>query len=176
MTQIPLQSLTATIARDLADELGQALGKIKHCLGQLTDDQVWWRPSAAMNSAGNLMLHLAGNVRQWIVAGVGGAKDIRQRQQEFDERNPIPKLELLKRLETAVAEAQAAMARITTDEWQRVRRIQGFEVTGFGAALHSIAHFRGHEQEIVNLTRTQLGDRYRFAFVPATKEQGAAGA
>ena len=70
----------------LSDELAAALGRIAHCVGQLTDEQVWSRPTPAMNSIGNLMLHLAGNVRQLIVAGVGGEPDIRERQAEFDAR------------------------------------------------------------------------------------------
>jgi hypothetical protein len=167
-------TLCQTIAKELGNELTEAFNRIKHCLAQLSDKQIWWRPSAAMNSIGNLILHLAGNVRQWIVSGVGGAKDERERQKEFDERGPIPGADLLNRLEAVVADAKTSFEKPSADEWQRVRRIQGFEVTAFAAALHSVAHFRGHQQEIVNLTRAQLGERYRFAFVPATKEQGAA--
>jgi hypothetical protein len=167
-------SLSKLIAHELGDELAQALGRIEHCLGQLSDDQIWWRPAEKMNSIGNLMLHLAGNMRQWIVAGVGGAKDDRHRQGEFDERRHIPKTELLKKLKSTVSEATAALAKADAAEWQRMRRVQGFDVTGFAAALHSVSHFRGHTQEIIHLTRAQLGDRYRYAFVPATKEQGAA--
>ena len=166
-------TLSETLSRELADELNQAFGRIKHCVDQLTDAQVWWRPTETMNSIGNLLLHLAGNVRQWIVAGVGGAPDVRRRQSEFDERSPIAKAELLRRLETTVAEAIASLAKPDAAEWQRVRGIQGFEVTGLGAAMHSVAHFRGHTQEIIHQSRTILGDSYRFAFVPATKEQGA---
>jgi hypothetical protein len=167
-------SLSRLIAHELGDELTQALDRLKHCLNQLTDAQVWWRPAEAMNSIGNLLLHLAGNVRQWIVAGLGGAKDERFRQGEFDERRQIPKDELLAKLEATVAEAKAAMGQQTPEKWARVRRIQSFEVTGLGAAVHSVSHFRGHTQEIIHLTRTQLGERYKFDFVPKTKEQGAA--
>ncbi len=166
-------SLSDTVAHEFADELTQALGRIKHCLDQLTDAQVWQRPAEKLNSIGNLVLHLAGNVRQWIVSGVSGAPDNRRRQAEFDERGPIPKVDLWNKLWTTVADATAALAKPDDKEWQRIRRIQGFEVTGFGAALHSIAHFRGHTQEIIHQTREILGDGYRFAFVPATKEQGA---
>ncbi len=169
-----MKTFSQTIGHDLADELTQALARITHCVDQLSEEQLWWRPVPWMNSIGNLMLHLSGNVRQWIISGVGGAKDARHRQAEFDERGPIPKADLLKKLSATVTEANAAMAKPDEAEWQRVRRIQGFEVTGFGAALHSVSHFRGHTQEIVNLTRSQLGESYRFAFVPATKEQGAA--
>jgi len=73
--------------------LTKALDRIKHCLGQLTDEQIWRRESDAMNSIGNLILHLCGNLRQWIVAGIGAEKDVRQRPKEFSERGPIPKAE-----------------------------------------------------------------------------------
>lgn len=78
---------------EAAEELTNALARIEHCLGQLNDQQVWWRSQLSPNSIGNLMLHLYGNVRQWIVSGVGGASDMRPRPAEFAERGPIPKNE-----------------------------------------------------------------------------------
>ena len=65
--------LATAVGTEAANELTSALAKIKHCLGQLTDEQVWWRSWPSLNSIGNLILHLCGNVRQWIVAGLGGA-------------------------------------------------------------------------------------------------------
>jgi hypothetical protein len=83
------------LARAVGHEAGQvltsALGKINHCLGQLSDEQVWWRSQPSLNSIGNLILHLSGNLRQWLVAGLGDAKDVRDRPAEFAERGPIPK-------------------------------------------------------------------------------------
>ena len=75
-----------TVAAAANQELTNAFDRIRHCLGQLSDEQVWQRESEAMNSIGNLILHLCGNVRQWIVSGIGGAKDVRQRPNEFSER------------------------------------------------------------------------------------------
>ena len=80
----------ALVGRELADELGQAMGRIEHCLAQLTDTQAWWRPRADLNSVGNLVLHLTGNVRQLIGSELGGAPDARDRQAEFDARGPVP--------------------------------------------------------------------------------------
>src|SRR3954468_16609649 len=71
------------------------LQKIEKCISQLDDKQIWWRPNNASNSIGNLMLHLAGNIRQWIISGIGGAPDSRVRQLEFDETGPMPREELL---------------------------------------------------------------------------------
>lgn len=163
------QDITTATKNAAIDELGDAVEKIAHCLGQLTGEQVWWRPSPSMNSIANLILH----VRQWITAGVGGADDIRNRPLEFSEQGPIEKDELLRRLKAIVEEAKSAIANASTAYLVDRRRIQGFDVTGIGAVFHSVAHFRGHVQEIVHLTRTQLGDAYQFDFVPKTPEQGA---
>lgn len=147
--------------------------RIRHCLDQLTDAQLWWRPREGMNSIGNLVLHLCGNVRQWIIAGVPGAPDDRNRPQEFAERGPMPRGELLRRLEEVVREADATLAAVTDDQLLQPRRIQGFDETVLSAVFDSLAHFNGHTQEIVSLTRMQLGDSYRFAWAPTTPEQGA---
>jgi hypothetical protein len=125
-----------------------------------------------MNAIGNLLLHLSGNVRQWIVSGVGGAADTRRRWKEFEERTPVPKAELLARLDATVAEAVAAIRNLSADELARPRRIQSYDRTAAEAVFHSIAHFWGHTQEIVHMTRCQLGKAYQFEFVPQTKEQG----
>jgi uncharacterized damage-inducible protein DinB len=158
---------------ELGWELSRALERIRHCIDQLTDGQVWRRPAAGMNSVGHLLLHLTGNVRQWVVSGLGGAPDDRDRPAEFAETQPVPKADLWEKLRATVEEATAVLAAQTEAGWRRPRRIQGFEVTGLRAAINSVAHFQGHTQEIIHLTRAVLGDRYCFAWTPATKEQGA---
>lgn len=165
--------LAIQVGRAAADELAGALSKIKHCLDQLADDQVWSRPQPSLNSIGNLLLHLEGNLTQWIVCGIGGAADQRSRPAEFAEHGPIPTRQLLDRLEIAVAGAAAVLATVNAVELTRVRRIQGFEVTAMTAIFHSVPHFRGHTQEIVHATRGILGDAYRIQWQPLTPEQGA---
>jgi hypothetical protein len=153
--------------------LAASLQRLEHCLGQLTDAQLWWRPREAMNSIGNLVLHLCGNLRQWLVAGIGGAADVRDRPQEFAERGPIPRDELLGRLAQVVGEVDAALAGVSDGQLLEPRRIQGFDETVLSAVFDSLAHLAGHTQEVVCLTRLQLGDAYTFAWTPATPEQGA---
>jgi hypothetical protein len=165
--------LAAAVGRAANDEMHDALKRIRHCVDQLSQEQVWSRDGPAMNSIGNLILHLCGNVRQWIVAGMGGVPDARDRPAEFAERGPIAKAELLHRLEGVVIEATAALTRQTAADWLRTRRIQGYEVTGLAAVFNTVPHFRGHTQEIVHMTRQVLGDAYQFAWKPQTPEQGA---
>ena len=164
--------LSKAFCGEACTELQQAAATIEHCLGQLNDAQIWWRPSESMNSIANLMLHLCGNLRQWIISGIGGQDDVRDRPAEFSERGPLPRDALMSRLAATIADAQAALTAASAAALLQPRRIQAFDVTGMQAMFHSVAHFRGHTQEIVHLTRAQLGDDYKFALVPATPEQG----
>jgi Protein of unknown function (DUF1572) len=103
------EQLAAAVAGAASQELTKALDRINHCLGQLSDEQIWRRKTESMNSIGNLILHLCGNLRQWIVSGIGGEKDTWERSKEFSERGPIPKSELLRRLESVVDEARKVL-------------------------------------------------------------------
>jgi uncharacterized damage-inducible protein DinB len=133
------------------------LPRIERCVGQLSDDQLWWRPNEASNSIGNLMLHLSGNVRQWIVSGIGGATDVRRRQQEFDERGPLPRAEILQRLRDTVAEAARVLADFDPAGLLESRKIQGHEVTVLQAIYHVVEHFSMHTGQIILLTKAQTG-------------------
>jgi hypothetical protein len=173
----PLCSTYLTAARDC---LAEGMRKIEHCASQLSDEQVWWRPrqgegGGEMNSIANLMLHLAGNLRQWIISGVGGAKYVRNRPAEFADRSRAPAADVLVKLRQTVKEADAVLARLRAEDLTQPRRIQGFDTTVLAATFDTIAHFRGHTQEIIHMTREQLGPAYRFDFVPEGKEQESAG-
>ena len=88
------------------------LPKIEHCLAALSDEDVWWRANEGSNSIGNLLLHLDGSTRAWIVGVAGGSHSPRDRQREFDEREQIPRSALMSRLRQTLAEADEVLARL----------------------------------------------------------------
>ena len=132
--------------------------RIERCLEQLSDDNVWWRASPESNSIGNLLLHLAGNARQWIISGVGGAPDHRQRQQEFDERGSVPAADALARLRATVEEVDRVLAGVTAEELLERRTIQGCDVTVLEAIYQVVEHFSMHTGQIILLTKMRKGD------------------
>jgi uncharacterized damage-inducible protein DinB len=155
------------LARDFVGEarrhlLEDYLPKLERCLEQLTDEQVWWRASESSNSVGNLLLHLEGNARQWLVAGVGGAEDRRTRDREFGERASVPSALLLAALRATLAEADAALARLEPPALLERRRIQGRDVTVLGAVLHAVEHFSMHTGQIILLTKLHTGGDLAF--------------
>lgn len=151
----------------------RALDRIRHCLGQLDEEDIWWRPDENMNSIGILILHLCGNLRQWIISGVGGAKDARVRHLEFKPKELIPKAELQNNLTQVVGEISGVFSRIKPDILLKQRRIQGFDETVLSAIYSTLTHFELHAGQIVYITRLKLGDRYMISWKPANKEQGA---
>ena len=159
----------------LMNEIGQAfiarsrfhlakdfLPKIERCLAMLDGEQIWWRANSQSNSIGNLLLHLSGNVRQWIVCGVGGAADSRDRDSEFARRDVIPAGELLGRLKQTIDEADLALARIDTGKLLEKRTIQGYDVSMLEAILHVVEHFSMHTGQIIYITKQLTAHDLRF--------------
>lgn len=138
------------------------LPKIERCLERLTDEQVWWRASERSNSVGNLLLHLEGNLRQWVVGGVGGAADARVRDREFAERRLLPRGELLAALRAAVEEADGVLARLDPASLLETRRVQGLDVTLLSAVFHAVEHFSMHTGQIILLTKMLADDDLAF--------------
>ena len=127
-----------------------------------------------MNSLATIALHLCGNLRQWAVCPITGAPDRRDRPGEFSDRTRYTRAQLLQKLADTVAEADRAMATVTTAaQLTRPLRVQGFDISLLIAICDGVSHFKGHAQEIVYVTRMLLGERYKFLFVPISKEMGA---
>src|SRR5882762_89961 len=129
------------------------LPKIERCLELLSDEQIWWRANSQSNSIGNLLLHLSGNVRQWIVCGLGGAPDERDRDSEFAQRDTIPRDELLAKLKQTLSEADQALAKFDADHLLEKYLIQGCDVTALSAIYHVVEHFSMHTGQIVMMAK-----------------------
>ena len=129
------------------------LPKVERCLSLLTDQQIWWRPNSESNSIGNLLLHLSGNARQWIVCGVGGVADARDRDSEFAQREMIPREELRSLLKQTLREVDTTLAQFDPAKLLEMRTIQGLDVSVLEAILHVVEHFSMHTGQIILLTK-----------------------
>ena len=125
------------------------LTKLRAAVEALPADALWWRANAQSNSVGNLLLHLNGNVRQWIVAGVGGAQSTRDRAAEFSAQGGPGAAELLAQLEATLRDADAVLARLTASDLVERRLIQGREISVLEAVYHVVEHFSLHLGQII---------------------------
>lgn len=156
------------------------LAKIEHCFSQLSDEDIWWRPYESHNALGNIVIHLCGNMRQWLINGVQGTPDVRNRPAEFASREAIPATELIANLRQTINEADAVLeslleggAEMTSQRLMQVRRVQGFDVHVQAAIEDSVSHLAGHTQEIIWITRFRVGEDYQFFWKPSSPEEGA---
>ena len=136
--------------------------KIEAAIGRLSTADLWWRPSPGSNSVGNLILHLAGNTRQWIVHGLGGAEDRRQRASEFERTEGLGATELLALLRQSTAAADRVLRDLDPADLLAERHIQGLAVTGFGAVYHVVEHFSMHTGQILYLVKLRSGQSLDF--------------
>ncbi len=138
-------------------KLRQLNERIHDCVNRLGEDEVWARGHAAENSIGNLMLHLSGNVRQWIVSAIGGLVDTRDRESEFAATGGISRQELLDRLGHTIEEAAAALEKLPPARLRETVAPQGYEVTVLEAVYHVVEHFAQHTGQIIFATKMLTG-------------------
>lgn len=133
--------------------LEENLPRIEKCFALLSEEEVWQAPNPASNSMANLILHLCGNIRQYIVSSLGNQPDTRQRDEEFATRNGYNKEELQQKINNTIAEAVQTIQDCSEEDMMRSRMVQGFELTGLGIILHVVEHYTYHVGQIAYYTK-----------------------
>ena len=137
--------------------LEQYWPRLRKAVETLSDEQIWWRPNDASNSIGNLLLHLNGNVWQWLVASFNRLEDKRDRPAEFNATGDLSASDLLDRLGQTIDEAAKVLARLTPEELLSSWQIQGYTVSGLAAVYQVVEHFGLHYGQIIYITKMQEG-------------------
>ncbi len=138
------------------------LPKIQTCLEILPEVDLWWRPNDISNSVGNLLLHLAGNLNQWVVVGVGSGEDHRRRDREFSASEGKDAATLFQQLQQTVHRATQALEELDTEALNQKVTIQGINVTVLGAIYHAVEHFSMHVGQIIYITKLRTGTDLNF--------------
>jgi len=137
--------------------LTQFWPRLKACVEPLSEEQIWWKPNDASNSIGNLILHLNGNVRQWLVASFNREQDARDRPAEFAAASGLTAAQLLERLGATLNDAAAVLARLTEADLTAPYHIQGYHVTGLEAVYQVVEHFGLHYGQIAYIAKSLSG-------------------
>lgn len=143
-----LAASTAKLRSDMA--------QIARCAALLTDEQAWSRPNEHCNSVANLILHLTGNVSQWICAGLGGDEISRDRPAEFAAREVRPVRPLTEALQRTIERAIALISVLDEVALAKRHTIQKYEVSGLLAIFHVVEHFSFHTGQIIHITKSIL--------------------
>mgnify|MGYP000428948456 CR=1 FL=1 len=143
-------------------KLRQLSERIGVCLSKLSEEQVWARKSANENAIGNIVLHLCGNLRQWIGHGVAGLPDIRERDAEFNAIGGTGISGLRSHLEKTVAEAVTAIEQVPAADLLTIVNVQKYSIPKMEAIYHVVEHFAEHTGQIIFATKLLTGDELGF--------------
>ncbi len=126
------------------------------CLDKLSEQQIWQRPNPSSNSVANLVLHLCGNITQYIISSLGGEPDVRRRDEEFSPKEGTSRSELKTLMQSTSDKATGIIASCSEEELLRSRMVQGFEMSGIGIVIHVVEHYSYHTGQISYITKQLL--------------------
>ena len=154
-------------------KINNAFERIIHCLDQLEEEHIWYRPDNSVNSIGIILNHLCGNLRQWIISGIGGLEDIRNRPLEFSDSTKLSKTELVNKFQEIIGDSKKTINNFDPGNLLERLRIQGFEESALSAIYGTVNHLELHAGQITYITRLILKSNYKLKWIPETKEQDA---
>jgi uncharacterized damage-inducible protein DinB len=154
-----------------ADYLGSFLGRIEASVARLSEEQVWWRPNPVTNSVGNHLLHLQGNLSQWVLAGLGGIPYERHRSHEFAALSGPRKQELLDGTRDVIRRCQTVIRALPSAKLLEPMKIQGCPTDGTHAVIHVVEHTSYHTGQIVHIAKALLGCHAEIEFFPQHRNE-----
>jgi Uncharacterized protein conserved in bacteria len=156
------QALTQSFIEDSIHYMELNVPRIANCLNRLSEEQIWQQPNPSCNSIANLVLHLCGNITQYMLSSLGGAEDIRQRDLEFSTKAGYDKAMLIAKITEVNNRAAEAMRQQDTTSLLKKRMVQGFDMTGLAIIVHVTEHFSYHVGQIALLTKLMVGEDLGF--------------
>lgn len=150
--------------QEVSRRLEESVSRLHICLGLLTTEEIWRKPNEHSNSVGNIILHLCGNMRQWVLSGLGDFPDSRERDTEFSQHDPISSDMLLDKVDEVMNEVESLLKKMGEEKLLASYRVQGFSETGIAILLHVVEHFSYHVGQItyyVKLTKDIDTDYYK---------------
>ena len=147
------QSVSEEFIKQAIYRVQENTPKIEKCLDELSEEEVWKRPNASSNSIGNIIVHLCGNITQYIHSSLGNVVDRRERDKEFSVEGGLNKRELFHQLKATVDKAIAIIQNVNQDDLLRKRSVQAYELSAIGIILHVVEHYSYHTGQIIFWTK-----------------------
>jgi hypothetical protein len=139
-------------------KMEQMTAHVEDCLARLNEEQIWQRGAKHENTIGNLVLHLCGNIRQWMIHGIGGEADVRTRDAEFAAAGGISKSHLAAKLRDTVTGAIRILRGVMPEQLTEIVHPQDADITVLEAIYQVVGHFQQHTGQIILLTKHLSGE------------------
>jgi uncharacterized damage-inducible protein DinB len=140
--------------------LARSESEIARCCDRLSDEQMWHRGGEHENSIANLLLHLAGNMRQWILHGIAGEDDVRRRDDEFATVPTMEAREARLLFQATLAECRGVLDSLPPERLLDIIDPQPGgtwrNLTILEAIFQVVGHVQMHAGQIIVLTKQML--------------------
>ena len=140
----------------------ECMPRIKQCIELLSEEQLWLKPNQNSNSIGNLVLHVCGNIRQYVMSGIGGLPDVRERSAEFAESGPLPRQELYELMDLLLGDVDTVLTTINPQDLILIKKVQGFDMSVASILIHITEHISYHTGQIAYATKLMQDIDLRF--------------
>lgn len=157
-----MMTISHHVKNECIRRMDESITKITSSMELLDAEQIWYRPNDASNSIGNLLLHLNGNITQYILSTLGGKPDERQRSREFSERTKLSGFDLLQKLKTTIADATSLILKLREDQLIQNYSVQCYTETGIGVLIHVTEHLSYHTGQITYITKMVTARDLKF--------------
>ena len=151
----PVEFCDALVTETRRRLFGEGIPRIAKCLDVLTEEEIWLKPNENSNSVGNIILHLCGNVRQWLGAGLGKLPKVRQRDEEFSTKGGFNKKEILEKLKELQEMSESVLDKVTAEDLLTVHEVQVYQETGLSILVHVTEHFSYHVGQITYFVKAK---------------------
>lgn len=148
-----MQTLSSEFIEQSILRMQENMERIEKCFSELSEAEVWLKPNEASNSMGNLVLHLCGNITQYIISSLGGKEDRRERDLEFSTEEGFSKQQLIDKLSNVVDQSVSIMTEVSESALMRIRKVQAYKLSGVGIIIHVVEHFSYHTGQIAFRTK-----------------------
>jgi hypothetical protein len=157
------------LLKEISDRMRRLLRTVEQCMGQLDDGHIWYRAHPRDNAIGNLILHIVGSLRQWVLGGIGGQPDTRNRPAEFSTLQSKSKDELAKILRETIEECCSVIESLPTVRIIEPKRIQDTDTTIAYALVGAVSHLSIHVGQMQFIAKSLLQDAYNEFWTAPSK-------
>lgn len=140
----------------------ESKARIEKCVRMLSEEQIWHRANKETPRVGDLILHLSGNIQQWILSTFSIVPDNRERDEEFNSSGILTKEELIGSLSSTIENAMEHIAALQEDQLTRTYDVQGFHETGIDILVHVVEHLSYHTGQIALHTKILTNEDLGF--------------
>ena len=157
-----MEQIIEEFKKQVISRMEENTSRILKCLDKKSENDLWIRPNRSSNSSGTILVHVCGNIRQYIMSAIGGIEDTRDRDIEFETKSGFNRAEMAEKVTATLNEAMKIIGNMDAASMLKVYSVQGFKLTGMGIVTHVLEHYSYHAGQVIFWTKLLVNEDLGF--------------